>query len=110
VNTRDVTDDTHAEAERREAELQYRVLVESVHAILWRGDARTFQFDFVTREAEVLLGYPVERWTTEPAFWLEHVHPDDREWTARYYRVETDLLRRTSWNTGWWQPTAVWCG
>jgi two-component system, cell cycle sensor histidine kinase and response regulator CckA len=93
VSTRDITDDTHAEAERREAELQYRVLVESVHAILWRGDARTFQFDFVSREAEALLGYPVERWTTEAAFWLEHVHPDDRDWAARHCRVETDLLR-----------------
>jgi two-component system, cell cycle sensor histidine kinase and response regulator CckA len=87
------TDRTRAEAERQEAELRYRVLVESVHAILWRSDATTFQFDFVSREAEALLGYPVARWTTEPAFWVEHVHPDDRDWAARYCRVETDLLR-----------------
>ena len=69
------------------------MLVESVQAILWRSDARTFQFDFVSREAEALLGYPVERWTAEPAFWLEHVHPEDRDWAASYCRVETDLLR-----------------
>ena len=90
---RDITDRTRAEGERHEAELRYRVLVESAHAILWRGDARTFQFDFVSREAEALLGYPVERWTAEPAFWLEHVHPEDREWAARFCRLETDLLR-----------------
>jgi PAS domain S-box-containing protein len=80
-------------AERHETELRYQVLVESVNAILWRSDARTFQFDFVSREAEALLGYPAARWTTEPAFWFEHVHPDDRNWAARYCRTETDLLR-----------------
>ena len=80
-------------ADRHETELRYQVLVESVHAILWRSDARTFQFDFVSREAEALLGYPPARWTSEPAFWVEHVHPDDRAGAARFCRAETDLLR-----------------
>ncbi len=74
-------------------ETQQRVLVESVHAILWRSDARTFQFDFVSREAETLLGYPVARWTEDPSFWMEHVHPDDRQWAAGYRRHETELVR-----------------
>ena len=30
----------------------YGVLVESIQAIVWRGDARTFQFNFVSHEAE----------------------------------------------------------
>src|SRR5439155_5837710 len=79
--------------ERIRTETQQRVLVESVQAILWRSDARTFQFDFVSREAETLLGYPVERWTEDPSFWMEHVHPDDRQWAAGYRRHETELLR-----------------
>ncbi len=86
ANYRDVSDHAGAEA-------QQRVLVESVQAVLWRSDARTFQFDFVSHEAETLLGYPVARWTEDPNFWMEHVHPDDREWAAGYRRHETMLLR-----------------
>jgi len=31
-----------------------------------------------------VLGYSVEQWTTQPGFWLDHVHPDDREEAARW--------------------------
>lgn len=48
--------------------------------IVWEGDAQTFQFSYVSESAERLLGYPVSRWTSEPAFWAEVVvHPEDRQ-------------------------------
>lgn len=47
--------------------------------IVWEGDAQTFQFGFVGGAAEVVLGYPASRWTTEPTFWADIVvHPEDR--------------------------------
>lgn len=47
--------------------------------IVWEGDAQTFEFAYVSEAAGDMLGYPVERWTSEPAFWAETVvHPDDR--------------------------------
>jgi PAS domain S-box-containing protein len=70
------------EAALRRAEAEYRQLVESVQAIVWRADASTFQFRFVSHEAEPLLGYPLSCWLDEPAFWLAHVHPEDREWLS----------------------------
>ncbi|HEX8392883.1 MAG TPA: PAS domain S-box protein [Longimicrobium sp.] len=68
---------------QHEAERRHQFLLESVGAIVWRGDPRTLAFTFVSREAELLLGYPVERWTSEPGFWADHIHPDDREWAVR---------------------------
>jgi PAS domain S-box-containing protein len=47
---------------------------------VWRADARTFQTTFVSREAETILGYPLESWLRVPGFWTSHIHPDDREW------------------------------
>ena len=41
-------------------------------AIVWEGDAATFQFTYVGEAAERVLGYPVERWR-EPGFWAEVV-------------------------------------
>jgi PAS domain S-box-containing protein len=61
-----------------ESEGRYRTLVESIHAILWRADARTLHPSFVSKEAEAMLGHPLDRWTSQPGFWVEQMHPDDR--------------------------------
>lgn len=54
-------------------------LLDSVPGIVWIADAETLQARFVSRRAEVILGYPIARWLAEPDFWIEQVHPDDRE-------------------------------
>jgi PAS domain S-box-containing protein len=37
----------------------------------------TFQFTFVSRQAERLLGYTPEEWLDQPRFWHEKLHPED---------------------------------
>jgi len=74
-----------AETALHQTEAQYRQLVESVHAIVWRADCRTFRFTFVSPEAEAILGHPVARWS-EPGFWEAHLHPDDREEAVASWR------------------------
>jgi two-component system sensor histidine kinase/response regulator len=61
------------------SEQQYRQLVESAQVVLWRRDPRSSTFKFVNSEAEALLAYPVGAWLTQPSFWTDHLHPDDRE-------------------------------
>jgi PAS domain S-box-containing protein len=63
---------------------RFRELVNSIEGIVWEADARTFQFTFVSQQAERVLGYPVEQWLAEPTFWKDHIHPDDREWAVEY--------------------------
>lgn len=59
-------------------------------AIVWEGDAQTFQFSFVSRTAEQLLGYPTKRWTQEPSFWADVViAPDDRDDAIAYCALAT---------------------
>lgn len=41
--------------------------------------AESFQFTFVGQRAEDLLGYPLVQWYTEPDFWPDKLHPEDRE-------------------------------
>ncbi len=73
-----------AEATLCESQQNYEALVNSVDGIVWEADAHTLKFSFVSRQAERLLGYPVERWITEPSFWADHVYADDRAWAVDF--------------------------
>jgi two-component system, cell cycle sensor histidine kinase and response regulator CckA len=68
----------------KQAQQHYEALVNSIDGIVWEADARTFRFAFVSQQAERLLGYPVERWLTEPTFWPDHLHPEDRAWAVEF--------------------------
>lgn len=56
-------------------------LIESVRAILRRADPNTFQTTFINKHAEDILGYSIESWLQNPSFWVEHLHPEDRDRT-----------------------------
>lgn len=73
-----------AEGERQQAATRYQDLVDSVEAIVWRGDAQSLRFAFVSKQAERILGYPVARWLAEPSFWKDHIHLEDREWVCAH--------------------------
>jgi PAS domain S-box-containing protein len=84
VILRDITERKLAEEALRKSQQQYTELVATIDGIVWEADARTFQFSFVSRQAERLLGYPLDRWLTEPDFWKKHVHPDDLGWAVEF--------------------------
>ncbi|MDD5320270.1 MAG: EAL domain-containing protein [Methylococcales bacterium] len=71
------------------SEQQFRKLVQTQSAIVWRADPVTCRFLFVSDEAESILGYPVERWLNEVDFWPQHIHEDDRETALAYCAEET---------------------
>src|SRR5882672_8328958 len=78
-----------ANAEAVAAQHRFRDLVNSIEGIVWEADAQTFRFLFVSEQAQRVLGYPVERWLNEPAFWKDHIHPDDREWAVNFCMAAT---------------------
>jgi len=59
-----------------------RELLDDLDAIVWEADPQTAQFSYVSQKAERLLGYPVQRWLDEADFWVNIVHPEDREWVV----------------------------
>ncbi|AKJ01421.1 PAS domain S-box-containing protein [Archangium gephyra] len=58
-------------------------LIDAIDGIVWETDAN-FRFTFVSKQAERLLGYPIQKWMEEPDFWLAHLHPEDRDWASAY--------------------------
>ena len=54
-------------------------VVNGVEAAIWESDAEMQRFTFVNDYARKLLGIRQEEWISRPAYWYEHVHPEDRE-------------------------------
>ena len=77
----------HSRAQAGEGRL--RSFVDELSAILWEADPSSLSFSFVSRGAEELLGYPVQRWVEDPDFWPSRIHPGDRDYTVSYRRVAT---------------------
>ncbi len=84
ATVRDDTERRRAQWAMLASKQQYEALVNSVDGIVWEADAKTLRFTFVSRQAERLLGFPVERWLEDPGFWPSHIHPEDRQWAVDY--------------------------
>lgn len=82
--TRDITRRKESKELLRRSQDHLATLIHSVDGIVWEADARTFQFTYVSPRAERLLGYPLADWTSNPTFWIDHVHPEDRADAVRY--------------------------
>jgi two-component system cell cycle sensor histidine kinase/response regulator CckA len=61
----------------RESEQRFRDLVSGIDVIVWEADPE-LNFSFVSKRAEDILGYPLERWLSEPKFVTAYIHPEDR--------------------------------
>lgn len=82
--TRDITERKLVELSQRESRLRYETLVQSIDGIVWEADPKTFMFTFVSKQAERILGYPLEQWFEGPSFWPDHMHPEDRDWALKF--------------------------
>ena len=74
----DITEKKRIEEELLKERERFLNLVDSVDGIVWETDTCTLAFTYVSREAQRLLGYPIEAWY-EDQFWFSHLHPDDRQ-------------------------------
>ncbi len=63
---------------------QLHRLIELIPAAIWQIDPKTYDFEYVSKGAEAILGYPVEDWVADPKFWVKHIHPEDRRWAVSF--------------------------
>ena len=79
----DITERKQADEALKASQQRFLDIVNTTEGIVWEADATNFEFSFVSRQAERLLGYPVEDWL-KPGFWKEHLHPDDKVRAPEY--------------------------
>ena len=64
-------------------------LVNSIDGIVWERAPDSFQFTFISRQSESILGYAPQAWLDQPNFWSEKLHPAD---AAKAVRTSRDLV------------------
>jgi PAS domain S-box-containing protein len=71
-------------AERlRDAETEYRTLVEQLPAITYRWSIEADSTGYISPQVERLLGYTPEEWMADPDLWWKVIHPEDRAWVKQ---------------------------
>ncbi len=60
--------------------------VDNLDAIIWAVELPSMNFVFASPQAEKLLGFAPEHWTSHPSFWLDRINNSDREWVAQSYQ------------------------
>ena len=62
----------------------YQALVERLPAIAYVDNADEFSSNrYISPRIEAILGYSVDDWKQDPGFWIERLHPDDRDQAFR---------------------------
>ncbi len=76
----DISERMRNERARQEAEARYRSLVEQLSAVTYIAElGLEGKWLFVSPQIESLLGYTPGEWLSNPANWIQHVHPDDHQ-------------------------------
>ncbi|HKG53210.1 MAG TPA: response regulator [Anaerolineales bacterium] len=65
---------------RHEAELRYKLLVEQLPIIVYVNPLdKMSSTTYVSPQIQTILGYRPEEWLSDPEFWQNRIHPDDRQ-------------------------------
>lgn len=91
----DVTLEKLAEQTLKQLEQKHQTIVDSIPGIVWEADPQTFQVKFINPYVEQMLGYPQSQWF-EPDSWINHLHPEERQWLPPYQRLLIEQCRDAS--------------
>src|SRR3984957_8163627 len=83
---------------------------DNVDAIVWIVELPSMNFVFASPQAEKLLGFAPEHWTSHPSFWLDRVRDSDRDWVAQSYQraMETGAAHSCEFQAITASGSSVW--
>lgn len=94
ISTEDITERKASQKMILASQKRIESLINTIDGIVWECDAATFKFSFISKKLESILGYTVEEWMESPSFWIDHIHPEDRDWTVDFCSSQTAQLKQ----------------
>ncbi|MVO10023.1 PAS domain S-box protein [Flavobacterium sp. TP390] len=89
VSTEDITDRKSNEQIILNSQQRIASLINTIDGIVWECDAMTFEFTFISKKVEHILGYTAEEWLSEKDFWKNHIHEEDRATVINFCSEQT---------------------
>ncbi len=90
----DISERKAAEQQLRKAEERFRTLVEHMPAVVYAvpldGDQSPL---YMSPQVERLLGWSPDEWRSREGFWLDHVHPEDRQTVSELNAATNTTMR-----------------
>lgn len=75
----DITERKNAEKIILNSQQRIKSLINTIDGIVWECDAKTFEFTFISKKVENILGYTAEEWLSSKTFWKDHIYSEDKE-------------------------------
>ena len=79
---RDISERKRMEETLRESEERFRQLAEHIDAVFWLTSPDKSEVLYVSPAFETVWGCPKDLLYANPTYWLDSIHPDDRERVA----------------------------
>jgi len=84
ITTRKLNEDIVKNSQKR-----VESLINTIDGIVWECDANTFEFNFISKKVESILGYTAEEWLSSKTFWKDHIYQEDKESVIDYCSDKT---------------------
>ena len=120
INARDVTARRKVEEKLRETEKRYRSLVENIPAVIYLDSVGGSGVEtYMSPDVEQMLGYKAEDFVSNPGFWHDLLHPEDKEWmlaeneracrTGESLKCEYRMIHRDGSTVWVWNEAVLIC-
>lgn len=100
----DITERKKAEDALKHSERHFKHLIKSSPAVIYSTRASgDYGATFISENVKQLLGYEPHDFIDDPYFWMNHIHPEDKEWVTSelsilfeqdYYKHEYRFLNK----------------
>lgn len=100
----DITERKKAEDALKHSERHFKHLIKSSPAVIYSTRASgDYGATFISENVKQLLGYEPHDFIDDPYFWMNHIHPEDKEWVTGelsilfeqdYYKHEYRFLNK----------------
>ena len=70
-----------------ESQQRIQSLINTIDGIVWEGYIDSQETIFISKKVEDILGYTVKQWKGSPKFWVNHLHPEDKDAMVEYMRI-----------------------
>jgi len=84
ISTEDITVRKATEEIIINSQRKIESLVNAIDGIVWECDYDTYLFTYVNKKAEEITGYSLEEWLSDPEFWRNTIHPEDKDEVVKY--------------------------